>query len=135
MHSRREKAAIAIQNRGRMRRAQRRTEAKRRRLKEERAATAIQKIHRGKRGRRKFDEDRAQQAVALELEMERIEDERKQVLKEATLEEAAIDTRSERQRKKNKLRKIRPRQLGASKDSARQTRLHRQISSRREGKA
>lgn len=97
VHTRREKAALAIQKRGRMRRAQRKTQAKRRRREEERSATLIQKIHRGKRGRKKFDENRAGQAMALELEMERIEADRTELLKEKALEQEKMDMTLERE--------------------------------------
>jgi hypothetical protein len=97
VHTRREKAALAIQKRGRVRRAQRKTQAKRRRREEERSATMIQKIHRGKRGRKKFDEDRAGQAVALELEMERIESDRAELLQEKAREQEKIDVALQRE--------------------------------------
>ena len=92
--TRREKAALAIQNRSRQRRAKAKVARKKQYRSESNAAKSIQRIHRGKRGRKNFQEKRAQQALALEHEMERIEQDRlvahDDEVEELRMEEAAI---------------------------------------------
>jgi len=97
--TRREKAALAIQKKSRMRKAKAKVERKRRKRDETKAAQSIQKIHRGKKGRRDFQEKRARDAVALEHEMERIEGNRtaaeEDAKAEAMEEELAIQRAQE----------------------------------------
>ena len=71
--TRREKAALAIQQRSRARKAKAKVQRRRDHRDETNAAMSIQRIHRGKKGRKAFQEKRANEAIALEYEMERIE--------------------------------------------------------------
>ena len=92
--TRREKAALAIQQRSRQRKARAKVEKKRKYRNETNAAQSIQRIHRGKRGRKNFQEKRANDAVALEHEMARLEQDRLEAqsdqLEEQQAEEAAL---------------------------------------------
>jgi hypothetical protein len=91
--TRRERAALAIQQRSRSRVARKKVQKRRQLRDETNAAQAIQRIHRGKRGRKAFQEKRASQAVALEHEMARMEEDRlihDEKMKDEKAEEEAL---------------------------------------------